>query len=849
VLRVSAGIRVALAALTASACGGGPVHGTVLRARGTFRIDVSPDARTISLARGADALLTLGPDAFQLGVVNKLDDQASYDPFWLEAKDSALYTEPPKDLRFLDVTSARVADASRDGESIAIEETWSSGLMATVEIRTSSASTDERASFGLRIVPHGTVPIAYVRVRAHASKDEAFYGLGEWEDGVEHRGKLRPMQIEVDGASESMDNEAHAPIPFLIGTRGWGVFVESRRYGLFDVARKADDLVEITYGTAAESPKGLTMHLFAAKQALDVTKSYYEITGNPRLPATWAFGPWIWRDENRDQAEVERDIRKIDLATSAIWIDRPYARAVNTFDFDAPRFPDPSAMIARARDAGLRMALWSTPYLEKAATPFVDEASMRGFFPPTTGLLLNHWGAPIDFTNVDAYAFWQSLIGRYATLGIEGYKLDYAEDVVAGTSGARIAWMFADGSDERTMHYGYTKLYHRVYAETLPATGGFLLCRAARWGEQTLGPIIWPGDLDATLTKHGQRFTPRGASNPVNGVGGLPASLIMALSLGPSGFPFFASDTGGYRHSPPDKETYVRWLEQTALSSVMEVGDSSSQPPWEFTADNGRDQATLDLYRAFARLHLRLFPYVWSYAERLAADGRAIMRPEGLVFPELGVHPNDVYLLGDALLVAPVVEPGVVMRSIAFPPGAWVDWESGERHSGGQGRGAEMIAAPLERLPLYVRAGALVPMLRPTIDTLSPVGTSTLAQTIESYTKDPGRLWVRTARGGDGAFTVFDGTQLEASEAGGLLTLRITPGGTFAKGALFEVISAGSSASDSIRIEIDGAEAARAASLDALERADSGWIATPDASTTIHIAVPPGTHEIRATLP
>src|SRR5205823_2376234 len=159
---------------------------------------------------------------------------------------------------------------------------------------------------------------------------------------------------------------------------------------------------------------------------------------------------------NRDQAQVLDDIqtiRALDLATSGIWLDRPYATAVNSFDFDAAKFSDPPSMIAAAHDSGLRVALWSTPYLEPAAPPFRDQAVSAGFFPPSPGILLNRWSAPIDFTNPAAYAFWQGLIHRYTDAGIEGFKLDYAEDVAPSVMDHRAAWRFSDGTDERTMHY------------------------------------------------------------------------------------------------------------------------------------------------------------------------------------------------------------------------------------------------------------------------------------------------------------------------------------------------------------------------------------------------------------
>ncbi len=144
------------------------------------------------------------------------------------------------------------------------------------------------------------------------------------------------MQIETDGELESHYNEVHVPIPLLIGTRGWGLFVDSAYPAVFSVATEASDLVEATFGTGLASTKGLTFYLFGSERALDVTRHYYDVTGYPSLPARWALGPWVWRDKNKDQAEVTSDVqtmRDLDLAATGYWIDRPYATAVNTFDF------------------------------------------------------------------------------------------------------------------------------------------------------------------------------------------------------------------------------------------------------------------------------------------------------------------------------------------------------------------------------------------------------------------------------------------------------------------------------------------------------------------------------------
>ena len=135
------------------------------------------------------------------------------------------------------------------------------------------------------------------------------------------------MQLEVTNL-ESSNNEAHVPVPFVTGTTGWGLFVESPFAGSFDMASASDDRVEAVFATVGDLPddvpETLTFHLFAAEHPLDVTKHYYDVTGYPRLPGRWALGPWIWRDENDDQAQVENDldtIRDLDLATTAYWIE------------------------------------------------------------------------------------------------------------------------------------------------------------------------------------------------------------------------------------------------------------------------------------------------------------------------------------------------------------------------------------------------------------------------------------------------------------------------------------------------------------------------------------------------
>jgi alpha-D-xyloside xylohydrolase len=766
------------------------------------------DGSTLRLFREGQLLLSLPAEQIELGLVDAYEEAKSYDPFW------------PNDLATGGVSWQPVRGLTGALPELELEF---DALSATLTV-----SEDAPGRFSLHLVPQGPAPVALFRLGLDASPEEAFYGLGSALDTPNRRGSLRAVQLELDPATEAFNNEAHVHVPLFLGTTGWATFVRDDHPMTVSFGTELPELVEITVGTGPDSSEGLRWEWYTADHPLDLTAQYWQSTGHHRLPARWAYGPWHWRDENEDQAEVEQDmrtLRELDLATTGVWIDRPYASGVNTFDFEPERFPDPASMIALAHELGFRVALWHTPYVAEQETgSLYVEAETRGYFPPVHPPSFIDWGTPLDFSNPDAYAWWQSLLGDYDALGIEGYKLDYAEEVLLGAFGGRLPWLFSDGSDERTMHAHYQRLYHQVYAEMLPEDGGFLLCRTGVWGDQVNGPIIWPGDLDATLDDHGTPTVDREGEAYV-AVGGLPAALVDALSLGPSGFPFYASDTGGYRHSPPDNETFIRWFQQTALSSVMQVGNSTNDVVWEPDEVNGFDEDTLDSFRAFTRLHLRLFPYVWSYAAEIGQGrGRPILRPLGLAFPALGVHPGDEYLLGDHLLVAPVVHAGVREREVIFPPGRWMDWFDGEIHE----EGTELVSAELHELPLYLGEGAIVPLLRPTIDTLSP----TTSPDLDSYATTPGVLWVRLWSGPATASTLYDGTRIEQDEG----TILWQGGSEFQDGALLELLAEPEPGS----VTLDGVELQRRSSLAEVE-ASGGY--TWDG--TLWVRVPAEGRELR----
>lgn len=665
------------------------------------------------------------------------------------------------------------------------------GLVGTLDVAVQRAGT-----FRLRLTTDDP-RIVTTRILLAAPEGENYYGLGEQMDHVAHRGLRRAMQFEIDGEQESGYNEVHVPVPLLVATTGWGLFVEDRHPGCFDVA--ATDAAHITVDFATGD---LTFYALAARDPLDVTARYAAITGLPAVPAPWAFGGIQWRNEVDDAAMVLADaeaMRAHDFPMSGIWIDRPYADAVSTHRWHETRFPDAADLVARLNALGFRVAVWSAPCLEPRSGELYATAEANGYFVRTPP----GWPRPfencalMDLTNPAAADFWKSEVLSHAVAaGIEGYKLDYGEDVQIGLFGVPLDFGFANGESALTMHKGYALYYHQPYADVLPPDGGFILSRAGTYGDQTLTTTIWPGDLCNDFYYFHE------TANDETHVGGLPATIVAGTSLGPSGYPFFAGDTGGYRHGRPSKEVLIRWQQYAALLPVLQLGGGGvNHNPWDFE-DHGAntpryDAETLDICRDYARLHLQLFPYHYSYARVAGDTGRPPVRPFGLAYPDDGRHPDFVFQDGDWLLVAPVHRAGGQVE-VPLPAGRFVDFFAGTVH---EGPTTLDLDVPLDRLPLYLRAGAIVPMLDPDIDTLSPASDPT----VDSFAVRPGALHVRLLPAGETAFMLWEGTTVSQDD-GPPLRVGLQSGGTF-DGWQLDVDwtnRASAPASPPVAVEVDG---------------------------------------------
>jgi hypothetical protein len=194
-----------------------------------------------------------------------------------------------------------------------------------------------------------------------------------------------------------------------------------------------------------------------------------------------------------------------------------------------------------------------------------------------------------------------------------------------------------------------------------------------------------------------------------------------------SGFPFFGSDIGGFRNGTPETEVLIRWTQYAALGTIMQLGGAGpSHNPWDTTL---YDPPALAVYQEYSRLHMDLNPYLWTLALAAGADGTPVTRPVRFLYD--CACDDAMFLLGDSILVAPVIEAGATTRDVVLPPGTWRDWWTGEQISGDGGT-SMTVPAPLTRMPIWQRAGSIVPMFARAADTLNPA----TAPGVTSYT-DP----------------------------------------------------------------------------------------------------------------
>jgi alpha-D-xyloside xylohydrolase len=529
---------------------------------------------------------------------------------------------------------------------------------------------------------------------------EAFYGFGERFTPLEKWGQELVLWATDSGNVSS--TRSYKNVPFLMSTAGYGLYVHSSQPMVFRMGSESS----ISYSFHVDD-RQLDYFLIYGPGMKQILKRYAGLVGHAPVPPKWSFGFWVSRCGYMSRDEVEtvvREMRERDLPLDVLsldpwWMgDGPWT----TYAWDTGAFPEPEKMMAGLRQRGVRTCLWINPYVP-AGSPAYLEAEARGYLvskpgggiSPVIEAFAGHNLAAIDFTNPEAVTWFQAKLRSLLEMGAAVFKSDFGEQ-------APVDAVYWDGRSGVEVHNIYPLLYNRAVFEATRETfgRGFTWARSAYAGSQRY-PVQWGGDSYSTLDQ-------------------MACQIRGLLGYGLSGVPFCSHDVGGFDYPPQsfdhspytekwqleehtqDPVVYVRWLQFGVFSSHVRAHGKQPREPYAYGPQ------VEEIARRYLKLRYRLLPYIYSQAVHSARTGIPMARAMVLEYPEdPATYPVDLqYMFGDSFLVAPVVSRTNRCR-VYLPAGEWVDYWSKEVVTGG--RWIE-VEAPLDLLPLWVRAGAIVPL-------------------------------------------------------------------------------------------------------------------------------------------
>ncbi len=644
------------------------------------------------------------------------------------------------------------------------------------------------------VVDWGSLQPLQTAIAGPTSAQEHFFGFGEKFDALDQAGNVVDM-LTFDDPGTKHDH-SYKVAPWFISTRGYGFHLDSSAETSFDMRAGAADRFVVTNRFPT-----LRINLVYGPALTDVLTRYTGLTGRPPLPPPWAFGPWISSDIWRSGGEVRYAATQYGdrgIPASVFVFDSPWEVAYNDFQWNMtqfgadatidgvhyPGFASPAEMMQFLQSNGLKVICWMTPFVNVSsddenvagqnlgqAANYADGAAKGAFVrqaPDGAPLVVPWWkgrGSPVDFTGAAGQQWLQDQLqkvvaGSSAVTAsgatepvIGGFKTDDGESGNGTNTYIPLTAAYADGRTGTQMQNGYCLEYHKTVWNVL-GTSGVLLARSGFAGSQAF-PGCWAGD-----------------NEPNFGDNGLPSVIVAGLSAAMSAYSIWGHDICGYQdinfsQSPPN--LFMRWTQFGCFSPIMQMHRQVTrelQFPWRFG-----DQALAN-YQFFARLHVRLFPYIYTYAQQASTTGLPIIRPLVLLNQaDTNTYAvQHVYCFGNEFLVAPMLAPNATQRELYLPAGTWLDFWTNAPHTGGQ-----LITwtnANQAQFPLFVREGAIIPMLRSDVRTLCDA----------NYVNNPqvsimdGSWLIQAYPAGTSGFSAFDGTSLQCqgTAASGTVTISST---------------------------------------------------------------------------
>jgi alpha-D-xyloside xylohydrolase len=614
------------------------------------------------------------------------------------------------------------------------------------EASAGNATKQEKPDAGYRVSATFDSPIA-----------EHYYGLGQQQQGALD---LRDHQIRCWHDYSAIGGE-NVCVPFLVSSRGYGLIWDNPSKTTIDLGFNQQNVWSSEIGAR------VSFFVIAGDKTDEIYEGYRQLTGVthilPRATYGYIQSKAIYPTQEQ-LLQVAKGYRDRSLPLDVLVVDFLNMTKQGELDLDTTRWPDAAAMNRQLHSMGITTLLSVWPHFS-VGTQFYDMLRQKGWLihtadgTPDLGWASKEIGPNLDTTNPDAAKWWwESIRDRY----VKPYAFDYIwlDETEPDVDPAKD--FFSIGSGSR--YYNVYPLFHTasVYEGFRRDFGDsrrvMILARAAYLGAQRNGTVFWSSDIISTWDM-------------------LKRSIPTGLNFTASGMPYWDTDIAGFfsptlspdyraAHKPlvdptdargtVDKyedypELFVRWFEWGTFQPVMRAhGERNHNEVWSY----GRQAETI--LEKYLRLRYQLLPYTYSLAYGSYQTGAPFMRALFMDFPD---DPNvtdipDEYMFGPALLVAPVTEQGATSRKVYLPASSdWYNYWTNERLKGGQ---TITTAAPIDTIPLFVRAGSIVPL-----------GTA-----VQSAQQPQAIASVRVYPGVDADFTLFsdDGTTYSYEHGGGTVT-------------------------------------------------------------------------------
>jgi alpha-glucosidase (family GH31 glycosyl hydrolase) len=537
-------------------------------------------------------------------------------------------------------------------------------------------------------------------LRFTLNPQEKIYGLGQDPMAkLNHRDQERRMWQEWGGLRRS----GNAGIPFLISNQGYAMLLNSSWPARFAIGRAelpepppefARDWAAPPWGREVSSGETnpdqmaiildggiMDVFIWCRPNVEDALAGYVDLTGHAPMLPKWALGYIQCKNRYRSQEELlhlAREFRRRNIPCDVLVIDWLWFKEFGDLHWLTTTFPDPKSAFRELEKMGFRLMQAQHPFIETTSQmyPIFKE---KGYLNDTPA------GArpSYDHSNPEARQAWWNEIRRLYEDGIRGYWTDMGElEVHPAGTGSFL------GPRER-VHNIYSLLWTAGLYEGQRRDFGtrvFSLPRTAFAGIQRNSAAMWSNDISSTWEVFKDQ-------------------VVIGQGVCLSGQQFWCTDIGGFF---PDEnfspELYIRWFEWGTFCPIFRThGTRPDNEPWTFGSDAEQ------ILAGFIRLRSRLMPYIYSLARRGSETGAPMMRSMLVDFPDdpVAVTQEHQFMFGPALLVAPVVEPGARSRRVYLPEGDWYDFWTDQKIGGRQWVD---VPAPLDRIPLFVRAGSVIPM-------------------------------------------------------------------------------------------------------------------------------------------